>query len=133
MKKGYYGNIEKLTLANENFRQVLYTAEHCQLVLMSLLPGEEIGLETHTGNDQFLRFEKGDGKVIVDETEYVVGDGDSVIVPAGSRHNVINTSSSDDLKLYTIYAPAHHKDGMVRATRSLAVADDPEFDGKTTE
>lgn len=133
MKKGYYGNIEKLTLANENFRQVLYTAEHCQLVLMSLLPGEEIGLETHAGNDQFLRFEKGEGKVLIDETEYVVGDGDSVIVPAGSKHNVINTSSTDDLKLYTIYAPAHHKDGMVRATRALAIADDPEFDGKTTE
>ncbi len=133
MKKGYYGNIEKLTLANENFRQVLYTAEHCQLVLMSLLPGEEIGLETHTGNDQFLRFEKGEGKVIIDETEYVVGDGDSVIVPSGARHNVVNTSATESLKLYTIYAPAHHQDGMVRATRALAVADDPEFDGKTTE
>ncbi|HCJ45353.1 MAG: cupin domain-containing protein [Candidatus Moranbacteria bacterium] len=133
MKKGYCGNIEKLTLENENFRQVLYTAEYCQLVLMSLLPGEEIGFETHTGNDQFLRFEKGEGKVVINEMEYSVGDGDSVIVPSGARHNVINTSSVDSLKLYTIYSPAHHQDGMIRATRDLAIADDPEFDGKTTE
>ncbi|MFZ2187145.1 MAG: cupin domain-containing protein [Candidatus Moraniibacteriota bacterium] len=133
MKKGYCGNIEKLTIENKNFRQVLYTAEHCQLVLMSLLPGEEIGLETHAGNDQFLRFEQGEGKVVINESEYTVGDGDSVIVPSGARHNVINTSATAELKLYTIYAPAHHQDGMVRASRAEAVADDPEFDGQTTE
>lgn len=133
MKKGYKGNIEQLTLANENFRQVLYTAEHLQLVLMSLLPGEEIGLETHSGIDQFFRFEKGEGKVVINETEYVVGDGDSIIVPSGSKHNVINVSATEALKLYTIYAPSHHKDGMVRATKAEAVADDPEFDGTTTE
>jgi mannose-6-phosphate isomerase-like protein (cupin superfamily) len=133
MKKGYHGNIEQLTLANENFRQVLYTGEHLQLVLMSLKPGEEIGLETHDENDQFLRFEAGKGKVIVGGTEYAVGDGDSIIVPSGSRHNVINTSATEPLKLYTIYAPSHHKDGVVRATRAEAIADEPEFDGATTE
>lgn len=133
MKKGYKGNIEQLTLDNENFRQVLYTAEHCQLVLMALLPGEEIGLEVHAGGDQFFRFEAGEGKVVINETEYSVGDGDSIIVPAGARHNVINVSATLALKLYTIYAPSHHKDGMMRATKAEAVADDPEFDGTTTE
>lgn len=133
MQKGYCGNIEKLTLENTNFRQVLYTTEHLQLVLMSLLPGEEIGLETHDGIDQFFRFESGQGKVIVNESEYVVGDGSSVIVPAGSRHNVINTSETESLKLYTIYAPPHHKDGMVRKTKDEAEASDPEFKGATTE
>ena len=133
MKKGYYGKIEALTLANENFRQVLYTAEHCQLVLMSLQPGEEIGEEIHDGNDQFFRFEKGEGKVIINETEYLVGDGDAVMVPTGAKHNVINTSATESLKLYTIYSPAHHQDGVVRATKAEAEADSPEFDGVTTE
>ena len=133
MKKGYKDNIEKLTLENENFRHVLYTAEHCQLVLMSLLPGEEIGMEVHEGNDQFFRFEKGTGKVIINETEYSVSDGDAVIVPSGAKHNVINTSITEALKLYTLYSPAHHKDGIVRKTKEEAVADAPEFDGTTTE
>jgi len=133
MKKGYKDNIEKLTLENTNFRHVLYTAHNCQLVLMSLKPGEEIGAEVHEGNDQFFRFEKGEGKVVIDETEYVVGDGDAVIVPQGSRHNVINTSQTEELKLYTIYAPPHHKDGIVRATKQEAEADAPEFAGVTTE
>lgn len=133
MKKGYFGHIEKLTLENENFRQVLYTAEHCQLVLMALLPGEEIGLETHNEGDQFFRFEQGEGKVVINGNEYVVGDGDSIIVPSGTEHNVMNTSATDMLKLYTIYAPAHHKDGVVRKTRAEAMADGPEFDGTTTE
>lgn len=133
MKKGYYGEIEKLTLENESFRKVLYTAQHSQLVLMSLNPGEEIGLETHDDGDQFFRFEKGTGKVIIDETEYSVKDGDSVIVPAGSQHNVINTSSTDKLKLYTIYAPAHHKDGVERVSKEEAEKDAPEFDGIITE
>jgi len=133
MKKGYFGEIEKLTLENESFRKVLYTASHCQLVLMSLNPGEEIGSEVHTDGDQFFRFEKGTGKVIIDETEYSVKDGDSVIVPAGSQHNVINTSSTDKLKLYTLYAPPHHKDGVERATKEEAEKDAPEFDGNTTE
>jgi mannose-6-phosphate isomerase-like protein (cupin superfamily) len=133
MKKGYKDNIEKLTLENENFRQVLYTAEHCQLVLMSLLPGEEIGMEVHVGNDQFFRFEKGEGKVIINEAEYLVKDGDAVIVPCGANHNVINTSTTQKLKLYTLYSPAHHQDAMVRKTKTQAVANDPEFAGVTTE
>lgn len=133
MKKGYKGSIEKLTLENENFRHVLYTAEHCQLVLMSLAPGVEIGSEVHEDGDQFFRFEKGQGKVVIDQTEYDVTDGDSVIVPAGATHNVINTSATEPLKLYTIYAPPHHKDGIVRATKAEAEANSVEFDGATTE
>ena len=133
MKKGYKDNIEKLTLENENFRKVLYTAEHCQLVLMALLPGEEIGMEVHKDNDQFFRFEKGEGKVIINETEYLVKDGDAVIVPCGANHNVINTSTTQPLKLYTLYSPAHHQDAMVRKTKVEAVADDPEFADVTTE
>ena len=131
--KGYKGDIEIDTKENGNFRKVLYTGKHCQLVLMSLLPGEEIGLETHTDNDQFFRFEAGEGKVLIDDTEYVVGDGVAIIVPAGAKHNVINTSATDSLKLYTIYSPAHHKDGIVRATKADAMAHEAEFDGVTSE
>jgi len=133
MKKGYCGNIEELTLENSSFRQVLYTGEHSQLVLMSLKPNEEIGLETHNENDQFFRFEKGEGKVIIDGNEYQVKDGTVIIVPSGAEHNVINTSSTDFLKMYTIYSPAHHRDGVEHATKEIAQADDEEFDGKTTE
>jgi mannose-6-phosphate isomerase-like protein (cupin superfamily) len=131
--KGYSINIEEETLANTNFRKVLYTGKHSQLVLMSLLPNEEIGLEVHPDNDQFFRFEKGQGKCIIDGNEYLVSDGFAVVVPAGAQHNVINMSATDDLKLYTIYSPAHHLDGIVRATKSEAEANDPEFDGVTTE
>ena len=131
--KGYSANIEKLTLENSNFRQVLYTGKHCQLVAMSLLPNEEIGLEVHEENDQFFRFEKGEGKVLIDGNEYVVGDGDAIIVPSGAEHNVTNTSASESLKMYTIYSPAHHRDGVVHATKAEAEGDDEEFDGKTTE
>lgn len=131
MKKGYKGAIEDLTTENENFRKVLYTGEHCQLVLMSLLPNEEIGMEVHEENDQFFRFEKGSGKVIINETEYEVKDGDAVIVPSGSKHNVI--AGGDGLKLYTIYSPAHHKDGIVRITKQEAESQEAEFDGMTTE
>ncbi|MEQ1561168.1 MAG: cupin domain-containing protein [Nitrospira sp.] len=133
MKKGYKNNIEKSTLENNDFRKVLYTGEESQLVLMSLLPGEEIGSEVHPDNDQFFRFEAGEGKVIINETEYSVTDGDAVVIPKGSQHNVINTSSSTALKMYTIYSPAHHKDGVIRATKAEAEADSPEFDGVTTE
>lgn len=133
MKKGYKDNIEKLTIENNSFRKVLYTAQHCQLVLMSLLPGEEIGSEVHEEGDQFFRFEKGEGKVIINETEYVVGDGDTVIVPAGAQHNVLNTSTSEALKLYTLYTPPHHKDGIERVTKTEAAVDSPEFTGDTTE
>jgi mannose-6-phosphate isomerase-like protein (cupin superfamily) len=131
--KGFHSKIERDTLDNKNFRKVLYTAKHCQLVLMSLRPKEEIGMEVHTDNDQFFRFEKGQGRVIIDGNEYEVADGDAIIVPTGAQHNVMNTSATDDLKLYTIYSPAHHKDGVIKATRADAEADSPEFDGKTTE
>jgi len=130
--KGFSQNIEEATLANDNFRKVLYTGPHSQLVLMSLNPGEEIGMEVHNDNDQFFRFEAGQGKVVIDGNEYDVTDGSASIVPAGAQHNVINTGSGK-LKLYTIYSPAHHKDGIVRATKAEAIADGPEFDGKTTE
>lgn len=130
---GFYSNIEELTLGNTNFRQVLYTGKHSQLVLMSLKPGEEIGEEIHSENDQFFRFEKGNGKVLVDGNEFSVKDGDAVIVPAGAKHNIINLSATEDLKLYTIYSPAHHRDGVVHATKAEAVNDSEEFDGKTTE
>lgn len=132
MKKGYKDNIEKLTQENENFRKVLYTGEKSQLVLMSLLPGEDIGEEIHEDNDQFFRFESGTGRVMINDTEYEVSDGDAVVVPRGAKHNVINTGE-DRLKLYTIYSPAHHQDGVVRATKAEAEANGPEFDGKTTE
>lgn len=131
--KGYKTGIEQDTLANDNFRKVLYTSKHSQLVLMSLKPNEEIGMEVHNENDQFFRFEEGTGKVIIDGNEYEVKDGDAVVVPTGAEHNVINTSSSESLKLYTIYSPAHHQDGVVRATKEEAVADSPEYDGKNTE
>jgi len=131
--KGFNANIEKETIENTNFRKVLYTGKHCQLVLMSLKPLEEIGMEVHTGNDQFFRFEKGNGKVFIDGNEYEVSDGSAIIVPSGAEHNVINVSETEDLKLYTIYSPAHHQDGVVRAIKAEAEANGTEFDGKTTE
>jgi len=131
--KGFKTNIEKDTLENRNFRKVLYTGKHSQLVLMNLRPKEEIGMETHTENDQFFRFEAGQGKVIIDGNEYEVGDGVAIIVPAGAKHNIINISDSKELKLYTIYSPPHHKDGIVRATKEEAEANEAEFDGETTE
>ncbi|MDD2258132.1 MAG: cupin domain-containing protein [Patescibacteria group bacterium] len=133
--KGYNNNIEDLTLANTNFREVLYTGKYAQLVLMSLKPGEEIGAEVHGGIDQFFRFEAGEGKVIVDDNEYSVSDGSAVIVPAGANHNVINTSETEDLKLYTIYSPAEHKEGIIQATKEEAEArhEQEQFDGQTTE
>lgn len=131
--KGFTADIEKDTVANKNFRKVLYTAKHCQLVLMSLAPKEEIGLETHPDNDQFFRFETGEGKCVIDGHEHAVGDGIAVIVPAGAKHNVINTSATQELKMYTIYSPAHHKDGIVRRTKKEAEANEADFDGRTTE
>ena len=133
LMKGFCANIEKETLENENFRKVLYTGKHSQLVLMSLLPLEEIGMEVHLDNDQFFRFEKGEGKCLIDGHEYVVSDGVSIAVPAGAQHNIINTSATAELKLYTIYSPAHHQDGVIRPTKEEAEASSPEFDGKTTE
>lgn len=131
--KGFCSNIEKDTLENGNFRKVLYSGKHSQLVLMSLAPGEEIGMEVHEENDQFFRFEKGQGKCVIDGNEYELSDGVAVVVPSGAQHNVINTSQSEPLKLYTIYSPAHHKDGIVRATKQEAMENEAEFDGTTTE
>lgn len=131
MKKGFKENIERLTEENNNFRKVLYTGANSQLVLMSLLPNEEIGMEIHGENDQFFRFEKGSGRVIIDATEYEVKDGDAVVVPMGARHNVI--AGEEGLKLYTIYSPAHHKDGIIRETKDEAEHNEAEFDGQTTE
>lgn len=131
--KGFRANIEKETLENENFRKVLYTAKHSQLVLMCLKPGQDIGMEVHQDNDQFFRFEKGQGKCVIDGNEYEVGDGIAIIVPAGAQHDIINTSQEEELKLYTIYSPAHHQDGVVRPTKEAAEASSPEFDGQTTE
>ena len=100
---------------------------------MTLKPGEDIGLETHHEGDQFFRFESGEGRVVINGKKYTVVGGDAVIVPAGSEHNITNTSKKKPLTLYTIYAPAHHKDGVVRKTKAAAMADAPEFDGVTTE
>ncbi len=124
--KGYVGNIEEITLANTYFRQVLYTGAHAQLVVMSLKPGEEIGMEVHPQVDQFFRFEKGQGKVIIDGEESGVGNGTAVIVPAGSQHNVINVSQTEDLKLYTIYSPPNHPDGTIHKTKEEAMAAEKE-------
>lgn len=131
--KGFSTNIEKDTRENDNFRKVLYTGQHSQLVLMSLLPGEEIGMEVHEDNDQFFRIEEGEGKCIIDGNEYGLADGTAIVVPAGAEHNVINTSETEALKLYTIYSPPHHQDGVVRRTKEEAESDSPEFDGLTTE
>ena len=130
---GFHGHIESDTLANTDFRRVLYTGKHSQLVLMSLAPNEEIGSEVHSDIDQFFRFESGAGKVVIDGVETEVTDGDAVIVPAGAEHNVINTSDSETLKLYTIYSPPEHQDKTVRATKEEAMANEEHFDGVTTE
>lgn len=132
-KKGYKVNLERETKKNTYFRRVLYTAKYSQLVLMSLRPGEEIGSEIHHDRDQFFRFEEGKGVVVINGKGKTVEDGSAVIVPAGARHNVINTSKRGMLKLYTVYSPPEHRDKVVRRTRADAVAREEEFDGKTTE
>jgi len=128
--KGYISNIEKLSLENENFRKVLYTAKHSQLVLMSLLPGEDIGSEVHE-LDQFLRIEAGKGKAVLNGVEHEVEDGSAIVVPAGVEHNVINTSTDSPLKLYSVYSPPEHMDGTIHKTK--ADQTEEHFDGKTTE
>ncbi|MFA5946850.1 MAG: cupin domain-containing protein [Patescibacteria group bacterium] len=129
--QGYVANIERLSLENDNFRKVLYTDKNSQLVLMSLLPAEEIGEEVHDV-DQFLRVEKGAGKAVLDGVAHDITDGSVIIVPAGARHNIIN-SGSDAMKLYTLYMPPHHRDGVIHKTKAEAEADTEHFDGKTTE
>lgn len=131
--KGFNSNIENDTVENSNFRKVLYTGKNTQLVLMSLKPREEIGLETHPENDQFFRFEAGEGEVVIDGNKYQVTDGSAIIIPAGAEHNVTNTSDSEELKMYTIYSPPHHKDGILRKTKEEAEANEEDFDGETTE
>jgi len=119
----YIEKIEEKALGNSYFREVVFTGKYCQLVLMSLKPGEEIGSEVHKKVDQFFRIEKGRAKVIIDGIESLVIDGAGIIVPAGSEHNLINLSTSSDLKLYTIYSPPNHKDGVIHKTKKDAMAD----------
>jgi mannose-6-phosphate isomerase-like protein (cupin superfamily) len=124
---GFIANIEEKTLKNEYFREVLYTGQHSQLVVMSLNPNEEIGMEVHEIVDQFLRIESGEGKAILNGEEYIVSDGFAIIVPAGTKHNIINTSSVKKLKLYTVYSPAHHKDKTIHKTKQEAEADKEDY------
>ena len=114
--KGFHANIEQETLDNDNFRKVLYTAKNMQLVLMTLKANEDIGMETHADTDQFFRFEAGTGKCIINDDEYDLKDGDSIIIPAGSEHNIINTGE-EPLKMYTIYSPPHHEDGIINKNK----------------
>lgn len=131
--KGYVKNIEEETLQNENFRKVLYTAKNSQLVVMTLKPKEEIGSEVHE-LDQFIRIEEGEGEAILDGIVHKVADNFAIVIPAGAEHNVVNTSEDKPLKLYTIYSPPEHKDGVVHASKEDAMADEGDhFDGKTTE
>ena len=131
---GYHNDIEQQTIGNDDFRRVLYTGKTLQMVLMTLQPGEEIGAEVHDDRDQFFRFEEGSGKVHIDDNIYDVVDGSGVIVPAGARHNVRNTGDAP-LKMYTLYGPPEHLDGIIQATKADAEARhaDERWDGKTTE
>ncbi|WP_313015602.1 cupin domain-containing protein [Brevundimonas sp.] len=130
--RGFVDDIDRLTVENKDFRRVLYTGKHLQLVLMALRPGEEIGEEVHDDHDQFFRIEKGEGEVWIDGQRTKIKADDAIIVPAGARHNVINTGDKK-LKLYTVYGPPDHKDGIVRATKAEAEATEEHFDGATTE
>lgn len=121
---GFTGNIEELTRTNNVFRKVLFTGQHVQLVLMCLNPHEDIGVEIHPTTDQFLRVESGEGKIVMNSEEHLVKDGSSIVVPAGTEHNLINTSPVNPLKLYTIYSPPHHKDGIIHKTKQEAVKDE---------
>lgn len=129
--KGFVQDIESVAVANDAFRRVLYTAKHCQLVVMALGSGEEIGMEVHE-LDQFFRVEEGAGVAILDGVRTAIRAGSAVLVPAGATHNIINTGAAP-LKLYTLYSPPNHRDGVVHHTRAEAEADDEHFDGKTTE
>ena len=130
--KGYTTNIEKASLENENFRKVLYTAKNSQLVIMSLRPMEEIGEEIHH-LDQFIRCEAGQGKSVLNGVEHSMNDGDVVVVPAGTKHNIVNVSPDKPMKLYTVYSPPNHRDGVIHKTKAEADSDDESFDGKTSE
>jgi mannose-6-phosphate isomerase-like protein (cupin superfamily) len=129
--KGYVQNIESISVKNENFRQVLYTAKNCQLVVMALNPKEEIGMEVHE-LDQFFRVEEGIGEAVLDGIHKMISAGFAVLVPAGTNHNIVNTGTVP-MKLYTLYSPPNHRDGVIHKTRAEAEKDDEQFDGKTTE
>ncbi len=129
--KGFIGNIEELTVNNTNFRKVLYTAPNSQLVVMSIPPGEDIGEEVHN-LDQFIRIEAGTGKAVLNNEQYDVKAESAVVVPKGTKHNIINTGQTD-LKLYTVYSPPEHKDGTIHPTKKDALANEEHFDGTTTE
>lgn len=128
----FQANIEKLAEENTFFRKVLYTAKNSQLVVMCLKPNEDIGEEVHD-LDQFIRVEKGRGKAILDSIEHQIESGFAVIIPAGTKHNIINTSGEEEMKLYTIYSPPNHRDGVVHQTKEEAEKDEEHFDGRTTE
>jgi mannose-6-phosphate isomerase-like protein (cupin superfamily) len=130
--KGYVVDIEKATKENGNFRKVLYTGQNSQLVVMSLKPGEDIGEEVH-GLDQFIRIEAGEGKAILDGVEHRIEDDFAIVIPAGTKHNIVNTSSGNEMKLYSVYSPPEHRDGVLHKTKAEAMVDDEHFDGKTTE
>jgi len=131
--KGYVADIGQETISNENFRRVLYTAKNSQLVVMHLNPGEDIGAEVHE-LDQFIRVEAGEGKAILDGVEHKIAAEYAVVVPAGAEHNIVNTSSTEPLKLYTLYSPPEHRDGVIHKTKVEALADESDhFDGQTTE
>lgn len=130
--KGFVDDIEKLTTENKDFRRVLYTGQNLQLVLMAIPPGEEIGEEVHDDRDQFFRVEQGKGEVLIDGKRSKIEDDDAIIVPAGARHNVVNTGD-EPLKVYTLYGPPEHRDGTVHKTKAEADAAEEHFDGKTTE
>lgn len=130
--KGFVDNIEDLTESNADFRRVLYTGKHLQLVLMSLKPGEEIGGEVHDDRDQFFRIEEGKGEVVIDGSRRSIGSDDAIVVPAGAHHNIRNTGG-EPMQLYTLYGPPEHRDGTVHTSREAANRAPEHFDGKTTE
>ncbi|HMB17384.1 MAG TPA: cupin domain-containing protein [Candidatus Paceibacterota bacterium] len=130
--KGYVDNIEDITEDNQNFRKVLYTAKNSQLVVMSLNPGEDIGSEVHQDLDQFIRIEEGKGKAVLNGEEHEIKEGSAIVIPGGTKHNIINTSD-EEMKLYTVYSPPEHRDGVLHKTKEEAEADHEHFDGNTTE
>ena len=130
--KGYVINLEERTLANNYFREVLYTDKNVQLVVMALKPQEDLGEEVHT-LDQFIRIEKGVGEAVLDGVSHPLADGSGIVIPQGTRHNIINTSATEPMKLYTLYAPPDHKDGLINETKADAMANDAPFDGTTSE
>jgi mannose-6-phosphate isomerase-like protein (cupin superfamily) len=119
---GFHTHLENETVNNQNFRKVLFTANNTQLVVMSLEPGQDIGMEIHPDNDQFFRVDQGEGKAIINDQEFILQDGDAIIIPAGAEHNIINTSQEAYLKLYTLYSPPHHPDGTIHPTKADAIA-----------